>query len=331
MRPMANLDYACIIQELKPLEGKFLDKFYELRKGLFRMKIGSTSVLIELGKRLHATKLLEEAPEPTGFAMKIRKELGGRKLKEVRQRGRDRIVIFDFGGKELIAEMFGEGNLILVEGAAITAVYKRKEWKGRVLRPGEKYSFPPSEEKDIWEMLKSPGDKPVAAALLPLNIGMTYVKKILAEAGVPEGKKGSELSGEEKERIAGVYWKRINAQRPSVILRDGKPADYSLFGEGEETESLSAALDRCFGVPETENRELERLKEALAKQGQRLRELEKEEEEARRKGDLIFEKYAEVEEVLEAYREGGLEAVERIAKEKGWRIDRKKKEVEMEL
>lgn len=328
---MANLDYAYIIRELKPLEGKHLDKFYELRPGVFRMKIGSDSVLIELGKRLHITRLLEEAPEPTGFVMKARKELGGRKLREVRQRGRDRIIIFDFGGIELIAEMFGGGNLVIARDGKIISVYEKKEWKGRALKPGEQYSFPPSEEKGLDEILEGGGDKSIAAALVPLNIGITYVRKILAGAGVPEGKKVAELSEAEKKRIREVYAERMENLSPSVAIVGGKPSDYSLFGDGEAFETLSAALDACFGAAEEENPELKRLEETLAKQEERLRELEAEEKEAKRKGDLIFEKYAEVEAALEAYRRGGLAEIEKIAKEKGWKLDKKKKELEMEL
>ncbi|MEW5996931.1 MAG: NFACT family protein [Candidatus Micrarchaeota archaeon] len=331
MRSMANLDYTYIIQELKPLEGKRLDKFYELRPGVFRMKIGSDSVLIELGKRLHITRLLEEAPEPTGFVMKARKELGGRKLREVRQRGRDRIIIFDFGGMELVAEMFGAGNLVLVGDGKIIAVYEKKEWKGRVLKPGGEYSFPPSEERELDYILDNLDEKPIAAELVPLNIGINYVKKILADAGVEESKKGSGLTAAEKRRIADAYVRRMDSLKPSVVLKDGEPADYSLFGEGEEWESLSSALDECFGVAEEESPELKKLEETLAKQEERLRGLESEEKEAKRKGGIIFEKYAEVEEILSAYKKGGLAEIERIAKEKGWKLDKKKKELEIEL
>ncbi len=331
MRPMSNLDYTYIVQELQPLVGKRLDKFYELGEGLFRMKIGSESVIIELGKRLHITKLLEEAPEPTGFAMKVRKELGGRRLEALRQKEKDRIVVFDFGGKELVAEMFGNGNLIVLEKGKILAVYERKEWKGRNLKPGEEYSFPPYEEKGIKELLADLGERPVAAELVPLNIGINYVKKVLAAAGVDEGRPGKELSASERKRIADVYVKRMDSLKPSVIIRDGKPADYSLFNDGEPFESLSAALDACFGVAEEENPELKRLEAMLAKQRERLAELEREAEEAKGKGDLVFEKYAEVEEALEAYKAGGLEAVEMFAKKKGWKLDKKKKEVEMEF
>jgi len=331
MRPMANLEYTYIVQELKPLEGRHLDKFYELRPGVFRMKIGSDSVLIELGKRLHITKLLEEAPEPTGFAMKVRKELCGRRLCEVRQRGRDRIIIFDFGGIELVAEMFGGGNLLLVRDGRIISVYERKEWKGRSLKAGEEYAFPPSDEKGLEEILSSPGDKSIASGLVPLNIGINYVKKILAEAGVEEGKKGSELSAAEKRRISETYARKMGSLRPSVVIEGGKPADYSLFGEGEPYESLSAALDACFGVADEGNPELKKLEETLAKQEERLRGLKQEADEAKMKGDLIFERYAEVEGVLAAYRKGGLAEIERMAAEKGWRLDRKKKELEMEL
>ncbi|MDD5096696.1 MAG: NFACT family protein, partial [Candidatus ainarchaeum sp.] len=251
--------------------------------------------------------------------------------KEVRQKGRDRIIIFDFGGMELIAEMFGGGNLVLVQDGKIVYVYERKEWKDRSLKPGEEYSFPPSGEKELDGILDNLGEKSIAAELVPLNIGITYVKKMLAAAGVEESKRGSELTSAEKKKIKEVYAERMENLSPSVIIVDGKPSDYSLFPEGEPFESLSAALDECFGVAEKANPEIKKLEEMLAKQEERLRGLEQEEKDSKAKGDLIFEKYAEVEEVLEAYRKGGLAAAERIAKGKGWKLDKKNKEMEMEL
>ena len=329
MRGMANLEYTYIVQELQPLVGRRLDKLHELGPGRFRLKFGKDHLLIVLGERLHLTKYLEDAGEPRGFAQKVRKELKGRKLSSLMQKGKDRIVIFDFGGKKLIAEMFGSGNLMLVEGGKITAVYERRSWKGRELFPGKEHAFPPSSEKTLDDVLAGGGGKRIAAALVPLNIGIDYVKKILFLAGIEEKKPVGELSPREIIALRAAYGELLGGLKP-VVSEGG----YSLYGEGEPKGSLSEALDEAFGPPSVEEAEDEGEGKRLAllkRQEERLAELAREEKEAKAKGDLIYEKYAEVEEVLQLYREGGLSAVEGLAKEKGWKLDKKKKELEMDL
>ena len=333
MRGMANLDYTFIVGELQPLVGRRLDKFYELGKGRFRLKFGKDHVLIVLGERLHLTKYLEEAGEPKGFAQKIRKELKGKKLSSVEQKGRDRIVVFDFSGKMLIAEMFGSGNLVLEEGGKILAAHERRRWKGRELIPGKEYSFPPSQEKTLGEIFSGEKEKKVAAALVPLNIGIFYVRKVLGEAGVDEKKPVGELLEKEKKAVGDAYEKLLAGPEPVVVISGGEPSDYSLSGEGEGKATLSEALDECFGPPteEGEMKEEKKREALLEKQGERLLELEAEEKEAKEKGDFIYAHYAEIEEVLSLYRERGLGAIEKLAKERGWKLDKKKKELEMEL
>ena len=331
MRGMANLEYTYIVQELQPLVGRRLDKFYELGPGRFRLKFGKDHLLIVLGQRLHLTKYLEEAGEPRGFAQKVRKELKGKKLSSLMQKGKDRIVVLDFSGKKLIAEMFGSGNLVLVEGGKISAVYERRSWRDRELFPGKEYSFPPSSEKTLDEVLAGGGGKKVAAALVPLNIGIDYVKKVLSAAGIDEKKPVGELSPKEIISLRAAYKELLAGLKP-VVLEEA--AGYTLYGEGEPKESLSEAVDGAFGPPSGEEEEDEGEKKRLAllkQQEERLVELAREEKEAKAKGDLIYEKYSEVEEVLQLYREGGLAAVERLAKEKGWKLDKRKKELEMDL
>lgn len=336
-RTMANLDYTFIANELQPLVGRFFDKFYELRDGVFRLKFGRENILIELGVRLHLTKYIEEAPEASNFTMKVRKELKGKKLSALSQQGKDRIIIFDFEGTQLIAEMFGEGNLVLVRDGKILAVYSRKKWKGRELAAHAEYSPPPSQTKTLEEILSSPADAPIGAALRGLNIGMDYARAILADAGIPDSKPVNSLSKEEKNSLSISYKKLMENLSPKVIYgEENKPISFSLFGEGKESPTLSVALDEFYGIPQVESaekkegkKELESLIHLLKTQEERMKELEAEEADAKKKGDYIYGHYEEIEEILSIYKKQGLAGIEKIAKEKGWKLDKAKKEVEI--
>ncbi len=322
---MANLDYTLIAKELESLAGRFFDKFYEQKKGVFRLKFGRDNVLIELPLRLHKTKYIVPAPEASSFAMKIRKHLKGKKLRSVFQHKRDRVIVFDFEGILLIAEMFGKGNLVLVSDGKILAVYSREKWKDRLLLSGQEYKFPISETKDLAEIFELKNQKALAAELRALDIGMSYVRAMLKDAGVEESKPISDLTEDEKERIEHSYAKLLE-----------NPKEFSGFGSGSGTETFSEILDQYYGAPEIKqeakiekNKELKKLKRLLESQEKRLSELILAEEDARKKAEYLYAHYEDVEVILSLYKKGGLPAIEKLAKEKGWKVDKKEKVLEI--
>lgn len=323
---MANLDYTIVVRELQPLAGKFFEKFYELGEGKFRLKFGRDNILVELPLRLHKTKYLEESPEPSNFSMKVRKELKGKRLSSLSQHGNDRVIIFDFEGTQLIAEMFGKGNLILLREGKILAVYSREKWKGRELLSKAEYKFPPSETKSLQELLSSGSKTAVAAELRALDIGMSYVRALLEDAGVPDSKPIGELSAQEKQAIEKSY---------SSLMES--PSSFSIFTKGKEFPTLSEALDEYYGIPESgkeeaaaKNKELEKLQSLLHSQEEKIGEFMKEEEDARKNAEYIYSHYDEVESILSLYKKEGLEGVEKLAKKKGWKLDKKEKILEIE-
>lgn len=323
---MANLDYTIIVRELQPLAGRFYEKFYELGEGKFRLKFGRDNILIELPLRIHKTKYLEEAPEPSNFSMKVRKELKGKRLSSLSQHGNDRVLVFDFDGTQLIAEMFGKGNLVLVREGKILAVYSREKWKGRELLAKAEYKFPPSETKTLQEILGSGSKNAVAAELRSLDIGMSYVRALLEGAGVSDSKPINELTPNDKRAIEKSY---------SSLMES--PGAYSIFTKGKEFPTLSEALDEYYGIPESgkeeavvKNKELEKLQNLLQSQEEKLVEFKKEEEDARKNAEYIYSHYDEIESLLSLYKQEGLEGIEKLAKKKGWKLDKKEKTLEIE-
>jgi predicted ribosome quality control (RQC) complex YloA/Tae2 family protein len=322
---MANLDYTLMVRELQPIVGKFYDKFYEMDDGRFRLKFGRDNILVELPIRLHKTKYLEQAPEATAFAMKVRKELKGKLLTKLSQHKKDRVVVFDFDGTRIIAELFGKGNLVLERDGKILAVYSRESWKGRQLRANAEYKFPPSETKTLEEILSFQSENAIAAELRNLDIGMSYVRAMLEDAGVPDSLPANELSQEQKQAIASSHEK---------LLRH--PERFSAFTKGKHFPTLSEALDDYYGPPEESNEEeeeknaeIERLNALLESQESKLKELHQDEQEARQNAEFIYSHYGEIEQILDLYRKSGIEAVEKLAEKKGWTLNKKEKVLEL--
>jgi predicted ribosome quality control (RQC) complex YloA/Tae2 family protein len=79
-------------------------------------------LLLEPGARFHTVAAPPTLPDaPSGFALKLRKHVRGRRLEDVRQLGCDRLLDCAFGGGEgthhVLLEMYAAGNLVLTDSA----------------------------------------------------------------------------------------------------------------------------------------------------------------------------------------------------------------------
>ncbi|ETO22251.1 hypothetical protein RFI_14949, partial [Reticulomyxa filosa] len=120
------LDVRAIVTELKQCVLNLrVSNIYDLNSRTYLMKLAGEDkrflVILESGVRCHITNYAREKPEmPNYFASKLRRYLKTRKLTNVEQLGRDRIIKFTFGTKptlqmHLILEMYSGGNIILCD------------------------------------------------------------------------------------------------------------------------------------------------------------------------------------------------------------------------
>ncbi|ESN98868.1 hypothetical protein HELRODRAFT_66726 [Helobdella robusta] len=120
-----TFDIKVLVDELSnKLAGMRVNNVYDVDSKTFLIKLNKTDekavLLLESGIRLHCTDF--EWPKnimPSGFAMKMRKHLKGRRLEFVKQLGVDRIVDMQFGSGEaayhIILEMYDRGNIVLTD------------------------------------------------------------------------------------------------------------------------------------------------------------------------------------------------------------------------
>lgn len=110
--------------------------------------------------RIHfTTEKFENPPVPPMLCMLLRKRLGGGKLKSVRQRGIDRILMLDFDCKNelgddvvitVVVEMLGRlSNIIFIEDGKIIESVRRVDPEDgkRFILPGAVYEFPDSTDR----------------------------------------------------------------------------------------------------------------------------------------------------------------------------------------
>lgn len=328
---MTNLEYSSIVKELSSLAGKHFSRIRKLGEDLYRMKIGTAEILCESGVRLHATKYLEEAGTPDKFVQKVSKELDNAKLLSVEQINNDRIVSFNFNKGQLVLEMFGHGNIVLVsEGKTICAT-RYESWAGREIKAGAEYKPPPNIPSEKLEL----SDRYVIVSLVKLPLGKEYALEALARAGIDEKKPGSELSKEEVSRLERELAKIRKSAKPYVFYKEGRPVAFSLANlsdysnlETKQPSTLSEAADEYYASAERPDPGAEKLLRRLEKQQKRLLSLSEEEKKNKDKGDYIYGNYTEIEQVLELARAGSFGDIE--IKYKG-KVNKKEKSVEVDV
>lgn len=331
MHSMTSLEYSSILGELAPrVAGKHFDRIRKLGENVYRVKIGSTEIVCELGIRMHETRYIEEGGAPDRFVEKLVKELDNARLLALEQINNDRIVSFVFDKGMLVFEMFGKGNAVLVRDGATVCAVKYEKWAGREITAGKPYSLPPAPPPAL-----ETSDRYVIVSLMKLPFGREYAAEALARAGIDEKTPGNSLTGAERARLESELLKIRSASSPLVFYGpDGRPVDFALIPlakykelEARPFASLSDAADEYYRNAARPNPELEKLIRRLEKQRERLQELAGEELASREKGDYIYSHYQEIERLLALAKEGKFGELEKL----GAKIDKKEKSLELDL
>jgi predicted ribosome quality control (RQC) complex YloA/Tae2 family protein len=205
MHEMTALELGVIVAELKPrLANSFMKKFYDLGNDSYRMSFhgteGNVEVYIKLVHTINETKFKEEAGEATKFAMAVRKRIEDSRVFNIYQHGSDSIVIFEFGAPEgrykMILEMFGKGNLVMVnEAGKIEICSKAINYRDRSVRPGFDYVMPRSESVELDKLTKEEierimdsvvgsQNKMITEISKFINIGPIYLDEVIKGAGL---------------------------------------------------------------------------------------------------------------------------------------------------
>lgn len=151
MRELSYQELEFLVSELGEINGFFIDNFYEIESGLFRIRLSKEGVQrnlqVMLPYAINLTAYQRIREEPTGFASAARKRLNGFMVSGLSIYGGDRIIRVDLQKGDaqigIILEMFGKGNLVIVDGGMkILLAYRQHDFKDRKVRVGEVYVQP---------------------------------------------------------------------------------------------------------------------------------------------------------------------------------------------
>jgi predicted ribosome quality control (RQC) complex YloA/Tae2 family protein len=334
---LTSLDMHYLVKEFQALIGAKVDKFYEQaedkKEFLFvfhKTGAGKLMLRIHLPSLAYLTGYKQAFPDtPPGFCMFLRKHLASARIKEIRQKGFDRVleIVFDTkeGARTLICELFSKGNMVLVdEEHKIKGLLESQNWESRTVRGGAKYEYPPAQadtpnlsEEQVKEIiLKSKMDLIVKTLAVDFGLGGLYAEELCRRAGIGNDKK--KLDDNEMKKIhaelKGLFSEEIKANKANdelvpfyLAAADAEPGagsagrtDYPSFSnaldENLSAKAMNAADDKIVKEKETKQ---DKTRLVIEKQEQRLKELEKSIIENQRKGELIYEHYQEVKELLD--------------------------------
>ncbi len=347
---MTNVDVAALAAELAPLVvGARVDRAYQPAKEQILLRLrrkgtGRVDLLFELGKFLTATKRPPENPDkPSMVAQILRTELENSRVLAFAQIGFDRLLRMDVergdGKRSLVFELFGDGNLLLLDAqGVITLPMKGGDFGARRLRKGEPYMPPPGASLPFdltVEQLKaaSIGKRDLVRFLaVDLGFGPLWGEEISLRCGVAKNTPVTALDDAQWQTLHATIAQlgvdiRRNDLAPALVY-ESKPEGPELVDavpfpmrrypapsfSHEEAPSFGEALDALFvGGPtpadeeEPEDPRRPRFEEAKAKIMRQVDQVEtamaaflEEEAAARADGEALFAAFPQVQGILDA-------------------------------
>lgn len=309
----------------------------EIRLKLHQKERGSLDLIIEAGKRIHLTSYTRASPRvPSNFAMYMRKHLRGGRIAKIQQLEFDRIVevTIERWDKQLrlIAEFLPRGNIVLVDDAGeIMLPLRRQSFATREIRVRRMYERPPSRvnpltlpEEELRALLRTRAEQDVVRVLASdLSLGGLYAEELCARAGVEKSKPVQELTDPELAALftaLRTLFAPIIAQdraqlKPQIVLEgteklDVLPVELTAYAAKPTVffESFNQAADEFFtqlladAVEDQAKAEhvrgVSKYERVLREQLAALQKFDRKEQECIAKGELIYTRYTELDELL---------------------------------
>ncbi|TFG05848.1 MAG: fibronectin-binding domain-containing protein [Promethearchaeota archaeon] len=301
----------------------------------FRTLQGTQELLIEPGKRIHLTKFERRKPKvPSKFCMTLRKYLRNRRAVNIEQHQLDRVIILEVGRKpiegeesqnnQLIVEFFERGNLVLLGGERkVIVALDYRTMRDRRIIPNREFNFAPSRGMDLKSMSLQDFQNVIETSELDLvrtiiknvNIGPIYVEEACFRANLDKEKQARELNSDEIKTLYDSLIGLLNDSYNSQIY-EGERRQYlspielkslSTF-ESKKFKNFNEAADEYFSskeeilIKESEIKdksvEVSKTEKILRNQIKAIGQLEEESVRYKRWGDLIYQHFQGVDEII---------------------------------
>ncbi len=326
-RELYSIELIRLIKELNErCSGFFIEQFYEISSGTFRMKLSNSGKKINIVFKIpyYASELASFATreDATNYAIGARKRICGFKILRMSLYNNDRIIIIDIEKGELqrhiIFEMFGKGNMIITNGEMVAEmVYYSHDFSDRSVKPKSRYDAPKNNAIDPFDSqsvskfiskIASSNGKLGAIISKNIAIGSRYVEQILNDSGIDPKMKTQEVNNELLAHIDESLHRAMTTLlfngKVIVYEKDNVPIDLSLIPLGryigqndvksKEFDSIDKALSYIYSATlqnaekAAEDPKVIALKESIMKQQANIESAIFESERAKAAGALIL-------------------------------------------
>ena len=336
-KEMSSFDVRSMVAEMASLEGAHMDKIFQWGSGnvLFRMNVqgsGKRDLFFKDRKWLFLSPEKPETPTvPTSFATFLRKYLDNARVGGTVQAGFDRVVITKLfkadAEYDLVFELFGGGNVLLILDGKIVNCLIHKTYRDRATRPGEDYSLPKDRfnpltatESEFKEEFRKSDADAVRTLATVINLGGQYAEEVCKRAGFAKNTPQSGLTDPDLSTLYSALQEVIRHvvgdNQPTVFMKDGRiedlaPVDLSIYDgqESQRFDTVSLAIDAYLKqmVQEEDDSyvdpEMEKLKKRIEKQRMTVEEYLMECEDLKKHADVLYTEYAKTDELLRVLKE----------------------------
>lgn len=315
---VSSMDLHYMIREFQDLIGSRVDKIYhrkdELVIQLYSAKTKKSFLFFKLPSTIMLSSKKPDSDDSAGgFCMFLRKKINLFRIESVEQIKFERIIKIRFSKNEekydLIVELFSPGNILLNDlNGKILSMQNSLITANRTIRGGVEYfpllrDYNPLTDSLIEVFAKSDKDNIVKTLAMDLGFGGFYSEKICTMANVDKNK--DKPTADEVKKIENAIHELKDYEINPVKIDD----EILPFGEGEIIgNSFSRAvadnlIEGLTGKKEVQKKKdqdsaVKKIERIIARQVKQIANLGKDSDELQRKGELIYENYSHIEELL---------------------------------
>lgn len=325
---LAALEIHYVLKELQFLVGGKLDKVYNPSKKELILVIhvpskGKQILRIVAGKFLYLTEYKPKSEGASSFCVYLRKKLLGSRLRKLEQKGFERVIEFEFeNSKEkhsLFFELFGKGNIVLVKDEIILSAVEQQKWAERSVMPKEKYVYPQKQinfldmtEPEFRKFCKNSEQESIVKTLaMDIGLGKTYAEEVCLKAKIDKNSK-PDLGRKKLEILFKALTDLKNGDKAYNYEQGTEISPLQLESYPEksfkEFDTYNQALDTYFtallkqevkqGIEKAFNSETDKINKIIDIQRKSVERLESDEKLNREKGELLYNNYQLVSQVL---------------------------------
>jgi predicted ribosome quality control (RQC) complex YloA/Tae2 family protein/ribosomal protein L23 len=340
-KQLSSFDIYIITYELKNYKDAYIEKIFQLSKDEILIKIKNIKtkekeqIFIRNGELICLSdKEFETPKKPSSFAMALRKYLMKGKIIDIVQHEFDRIIKIIIGKKDgnytLICEFFSKGNIILInpEGNIIIP-FIREKWAHRKVKSQEKYIPPPTQLNpfninfdEFKKRFKESTSDIVRTLAVSINLSGGIAEEICQISNIDKKTRINDINDNELLKIfknLQKFLKKFLEKKFQYFLvkKDNTIVDILPFKFEKYSDASFEKIDNfCKGLNYFITKKegysdkdkgyykiIGKLERQLTQQKEATVNIQKQIDEKKREGDLIYLHYQDIEELFSEIKE----------------------------